>query len=1277
MGLLPSTLPVATSSAALRHPGRLRAWVLRLVGCLLGTVALVVLAGVILLHSLDRPWLKRRLQVLVRAAAGVEIDYRAVRIDLRSGAEVDGLIVQSPAEVRPFAPDLVRVDRVALRWSPRSILAGRGPVIGRVTVSDVTVTAVVDEHGRTSFDALPHSAPGPTVPLSRRAAKLLATAPPVGQVDVDHVTLELVRTDRGAVVERDELRGVSMTLVTTSAEPTARGWQVGVAFGTPQAPLEVSLQRAGGSARAATARASLSVTANVTSLALTAAVDLRMIDQTFSPRVSADHWLRAEANLSFDPAAGRTEVKLERAEAGDGAATAEASIDVFDAGDPIVQHAQGDIDLARLLRWLPADLVPVTAERARVRYEVDSLVVGPVMRLSAGGAAAVDASLSNVAFATPFGSIHVGRGALSLHAQPAADGGGVAGGGSVTLAAARLVTGNDRLEADDLVLGFDGQQRADGTVAGRVGLRFATVRRGARLVARDGHVELRAQGLHTDSDQPLATRGDLALTTELASLDMRSPGMRAIADHIALHAHTVLDGHPPFAVDLGATAARLRVLGRDGSGLADAPARIEVQARDVQPDPSHPAASRGAVRVAVDLGEMRASLDATKQVDAFDFGLHAMAPSLSAVRPILPSALTDRVPWDRIAVAVRTSGRAEGLAAGDPVISQKTEVDFDRPAFDNVAAKSLSLTVETRGNALHHKANVDMRAMGLTVDGGSPSDDRVALSATVDREHLSLQLQLATEGLATSKLSGRLSFDPLRRALSYDVDARVAGLALLAPFAAKIRGLAPFDLSELEVGLSGRGALLGVVAGIARDGTIRLEPSPAHTAAVEGTADLRVAHFRWSKGDTAIATPALAWHGAMRSLGERRTLDSRLDVGSLHLDLGSRDVDLNGITDEATAAFSGDLADPAVELTQRLSVRAVEQTVAPEYPLGDITFTLSAERGTEGVVHVSDMKIANGSGGTALAVTGNVDLGEGRRTISVTTSLTQDLARLSSIPERFNGRGTMAVEANIVSPDLEHYQLRTAVKAEDVSVSLPRAGVEVDSANGEVPITMALEVGANGVALQRSEKGSPYSMLRFADQHPLLTRSGFFSITRLRTPFVSIAPLVGNLEIEQNVVSLRQFEMGVRGGSITGQCGLDWDGPKSTVEVHVRASGVQSSHGEPFDGNIAVVISAADRTIDGRAEILRIGERHLLDLLDLQDPLHVDPAMNRIRTALRFGYPDSVRLVFDHGFASAHLQLGGLARLVSIGELRGIPMGPIVDKMLAPMLAGFEMKEAE
>src|SRR5581483_6806545 len=113
----------------------------------------------------------------------------------------------------------------------------------------------------------------------------------------------------------------------------------------------------------------------------------------------------------------------------------------------------------------------------------------------------------------------------------------------------------------------------------------------------------------------------------------------------------------------------------------------------------------------------------------------------------------------------------------------------------------LSLHLASQGTALHHQADVDLRAPGLTLGGGSPSDEHVALSATVDREHPSLRFQLATTGQATVKLSGSLSFDPSRRALPYEIEGRLTGLAALAPFAAMVRGLDGFDLSRLEVGL--------------------------------------------------------------------------------------------------------------------------------------------------------------------------------------------------------------------------------------------------------------------------------------------------------------------------------------------------------------------------------------------------------------------------------------------------------------------------------------------
>ena len=479
-------------SSDARGPRRaLKRRALRPLLALAGLVWTVVIALLILVHSLDRPWLKRRVQELVRRSAGVDIDYRDVRVGLFSGVSIEGLVVRSPLEVRSLAPDLVAVDHLEARWSLGS-LVGHGPSIEQLAVSGIALTVVVDEHGRTSFDALSQPRPSvdhaPALPLSRRPASWLATPPPLGKATVDDVVLTLVRAEQGHVAERTSLRGVSLAFATT---PAANGWRVQAGLGSPTAPLDLRVERARVGAPSGGARATFWLTVDATASALSAGVDLHVLEQTLAPSLPVDERLHAEASARFDAAAGRTEITLEHTDLGEGVATATASVELPDSGDPIVRHAQGDVDLARLLRLVPAGLAPpVVAERADVRYRVDSLVAGPVLRLSEGGAVVIDADVSNVVVSVPAGRLEVGGGTLSLRAEPAV-GGGIAARGSMKLAGARLASGEDRVAADDLAVDLDGQQGSDGGIAGtrRSALRarracWRCVRRGSRRSRR-------------------------------------------------------------------------------------------------------------------------------------------------------------------------------------------------------------------------------------------------------------------------------------------------------------------------------------------------------------------------------------------------------------------------------------------------------------------------------------------------------------------------------------------------------------------------------------------------------------------------------------------------------------------------------------------------------------------------------------------------------------------------------------------------------------------------
>jgi hypothetical protein len=68
----------------------------------------------------------------------------------------------------------------------------------------------------------------------------------------------------------------------------------------------------------------------------------------------------------------------------------------------------------------------------------------------------------------------------------------------------------------------------------------------------------------------------------------------------------------------------------------------------------------------------------------------------------------------------------------------------------------------------------------------------------------------------------------------------------------------------------------------------------------------------------------------------------------------------------------------------------------------------------------------------------------------------------------------------------------------------------------------------------------------------------------------------------------------------------------------------------------------------------------------------VDEAMNGVRSAQKLGHPKRVQIVFDNGFANAHIELGGLAAFMHVPDLRGVPTGPLVERLVGAVLDGKE-----
>lgn len=1285
-------------------------WLRRVLVGLGVLLAVLATAVTVVVRALDQPWVKGPIQKRVRDAAGVDLDYRATHLSA-TGLRLEGLVVLSPVAFRPLAPELARVGELEVRWTFASLTGGDGPLLTSVALRRVAVSLVSDEKRGTSLDALSQPDPGPpppATPLSRQASAVFGKAPPVEHVVLEDVAITLIQAADGRLKERVSLDGLGARLA--FERERSGGWWLGAGLGTATAPLALGLEREGHGK----ARLRLALDASATSSQVQATVDLAVTEQTLVQDVAVERLLRLDASGRFDPEAGQTELTVARLDAADGTLSAQATLLLPDQGAPLLREARGEVDLAQALRHVPGDLVPLQLAGGSLSFQIRQLLLAGVPSLSQGGGVRAEGAVRGLRVPRADGAVEVSAAKLSLQAQPA-EGAGLRGRAEISVERLGLASGEQRIDAEEIEVKIDGATAPDGSWKGRghaevalgklqvasgkkrvdastvsvladaaaapdgtwdgkVDLRLGQLASGlgATLSAAGASLGVRAQGLALDPAEPLAARGKVELTGKASALTVEQGPWRARASDFGLEAHTRLVGGAPFAVEVDLPVGKLEVTGAKGRSYVSAPLRLELGVRDAFPDLERPVRSRAAAQLGLELGAVRATIDLTKQVDSADYTLSVSASSLAAAKALVGDATSFQLPWERMAVDLRSTGRVEQLSSKALTLAQRAELKIEKPGLTlsrgTGAAERVELTLKSRGGTTRHDADLDLAVRGLVLAEKPYGDRRLSLTAAVDAEAPTLRLELDAGGEAGPSAGAKISasFDRGAKALTYDVSTHVERLAPLARLVQGRGAVEGLDLEHLEAAVAARGVLTGVVEAISKDGTVKIVERPLATLGGESRFDVQAKGLAWTGGDQEVNAPSVQLSGELDSKGGRHAVRGELKVESAHLAFGRHEIDLAGLGDRFEVV-GRDLAAGEIELTQRLKMRVLRQTSAPDYPVGELSLAVQATRDPDGTIRASLVRIDNPAAGTTLKLDGTVELGGDRRALSLRGELAQDLAKAWSDRDALEGRGNLTLQVRVDSTDLRVFHAEGEVRFAGANLRLAKAGWAVESLDAEIPAQVDFVAGASGLKLRTQSDTTAFSQLRFADQHPYQSRRSFLSIGRLTTPAGVIAPLAGNLQVSKGAILLSQLELGVSKGLVTGQCALLYQGKDPTIVARVRASGVESSYGEPFDGNLAVSISTKERRVDGRAEILRIGRRHLLDLLDIQDPYRADGSLNRIRSALALGYPEHVRMTFKQGFATLGVTFGGAARVVQLDEVRGIPVGPLLDKTLSGM----------
>lgn len=1268
---------MSTSPPAPAKPRRTRR---RLLGALvIAAVSLpVALAGVS-----ETSWFERRVSALA-SEHGVSLSWRSLRCTWRDGhCTWRGLTVE-------FDGLRASLDRLSLTWAWRPLLRSH------LEVSSLDASGVLVERFASS------KSPETAAPLSG-ALDILKTTP---SLELQRLTVEAlaVRWPIGArALELDHLHVDGKALLGPEVAPS------------------VDVRLSGGEARVLEAGALRLEVA--LALQLRAALDDTRLSISCSSAVthSTPAWplpepgvLELDAQLNFLPEARRVDLSLGRLSALGHGLIGTATASLPDDGAPQLEKADVTATLHPLLPLLRHFEPSLELEAATAHLAAQGTALDATLQL--GRLAVRGVALETVALTAQL-TPHDGTARLKARTVTA----GPARASGLDLAVSTL--GFDlphlrgELTAKLDVKTFDVEGDAPTHVeATTLALEASFAEQlGLTLTGTPGRAHLTVGKLTLDAlPAPFTANATLDARYRLlearATLPLRGLLATSAGQRLSVGAIThrlVLTGDPRDEASLRSTLGLTEVLAQhaDATLAVDAMA-LEGSARLTKWKPAHleGTLSHSGLRLAgqsadegrltfwldADGADLAARLDGTlppltlhatanRRGPGLSATLRASATSLGVLAPLWPAQLGG-VSLEPSTLGFDFTGAVELADLSRPTaLSLDADLTVPRLVLQRdarrIRAESLGLHLVHR-----HGQHIDRGTLRLRLE--RPSVEEATLDGaieanmtlTLDRARGTGSLRTTLDALQERTLA--LALD-LRRErdgrLHHELEVDVAHLGPWAPLVGELSSTPPgLVLEQLTAHLVSHGDTLGLLD---RD----FMPAPAWQARSDTTfhAGLEVQHLvhHLDGEDTkaprvSVTIDAGVLHGAV-------SLAARLEVPSLEVDVGTQHVVLTGVHQTLWLRSETDPDAGLLHLDLDGTIDELEQNLWPPWQPSAVHLTIDGSLDRLAALTIDSLRLESPASGTRLELSKKLR-GEGAGSaldaaaprLQLQGKLTQDLSKLGGAPLTFQGQGTVAVGLSVQSADLSLFRVRGKVDLTDVGVTLPARHFIVEGATGSVPFEEAFTLDpTRGVQLVIATPRSAFNRARSKERQPMPGAAGALSLRRLRWKDLELSPVVASLELEPNRFSLHKLKAERGNARIAGQLFVDFRPGEEVVTFRGTLTGLErKGAATPLDANAAFTFLPRRLELDGRVQVVRTSKEHLLDLLDVIDPHHEVGSLNQVRSAMALGYPRAVQLDFSDGLLSMNVAFGGLAGLFDLGTVRGVSLGPFLNRYLAPAL---------
>ncbi|MBW2703309.1 MAG: hypothetical protein JRF33_21030 [Deltaproteobacteria bacterium] len=1276
-------------------------------GVMLALVAAVMVLG-LSLGRLDHPSVKGPIKSYLQREMGLSLDWAVFSISPMSGLRLSGFHLDSAPADRALAPRLAELGALEVDWSLGGLMADT-PRIDRFKLEGLKLAVVRDAHGKTSLDRLFPPAeepatdptPEPEADVDEGLSKLFQKfkAPIVlGQVELGAV--ELVFFERA-----EDLRWhLTTPAVSASLEESEMG-------SLPDLKLDLGedgKDGVGGRLRLIKEQAGETKTLELAirqslkrhgDKELVFELGLELLRQELLTELppGPEPLLKLKGQVIFLAQEGLVELKISNLDLLGGGLKGSLLARLPDEGSgPLLKSLAFSLNGGPLLRWLPKGLIELEAKDlsgeleihdmgldlkaglpnsgriqsrfscaslSLLQFEVLGLKASTELNLSGEEAPKITAKLDLQSFALPGSridglSLMLDAGELKLDLQHPMDTGAKLSV-KTQLAKVRHALGGEDLILEDLGLEMTLEREQAGPILLSVKLPVAAVKLGSGISLEGLALKLDAQDLSLNLRGPAKAQIEL----DLDKIRLRKPGLSASLDSTGLRLDLkdlhLEEGKPHARVQAKLELRRLHA--KVGTLLAQArKVGFEVET-----------ATEGAIPRQVDwrlpLGYLKLEQDGKK-----GRSLLAELTRAKLAGQISELALNQLSP-ERSSAKLKLQLQAHSLGLADG---------------RSLRLKPSRLSLFVRAG---RRVGGDGRIFLSDVSMGKrllPGDWNLDFKLAADRGAPSLELQASAKGSKGLDVQVKLlaAYQAARKKLMWRADLGLSKLSLL-------QGLLPPDLlgawaldwRSVKLDATSQGEFLGLIERFDRQGLPRFAEDPfAAVGRAHLQLDARALNLSDAAASAGLQLPRLSLRADLDKKGKLWTLSQVLDVERLGWLKGRDSAELSGLVQTIKMTAKGAPERSRIGFQGQVKLAKLRQSFVAGYPVGDLDFSILGRLDALQALRIEKIELSNPAAGTRLNMELALDriarLAEvgkvahsgmpGRQALRLSGTFEQDLSKLDLKAQGIEAKGMLRMPIEVQSGDMKAYRVATQIQAEGLHIKMPSAKLEVVGLDGRIPIIedLALKPGG-GIALASQGKDNLYSQARFSDVHPFLRGQNYIALDELKIMGHSMGPLAGNLRIEQQRISLDQLQLGLRGGKITGQLRIDADPVNPHLFFKGNVTGLRPSGGKDvLDANATLSLAPAKLDLSGRIQVVRIGSRHLLDVLDLLDPYRENVGINRVRLGLKVGYPKFLRLRMREGFLDAKVELGGAVDFVRIDEIKGVALGPLLNRFVAPQM---------